>query len=80
METFFTPGEEILLPAAADDVVRILTEISPDRLREIGQRAQERVLEEHTSQKRAEQFENYVSTCSPGGLKSLASALTPAGA
>ena len=60
METFFVPGEEILLPSGTDDVVHLLRDISADELRVIGQRAQERVLAEHTSDRRAEQFETSV--------------------
>jgi spore maturation protein CgeB len=57
LDAFFTPGEEILLPTHSSDVVRIITEYSEQELREIGGRAQERVLSEHTSAKRAEEFE-----------------------
>jgi spore maturation protein CgeB len=61
LETFFTPGEEILLPISGDDVARILREASREELQQIGFRAQQRVLAEHTSAKRAEEFERYVS-------------------
>jgi spore maturation protein CgeB len=60
LDTFFTPGLEILLPTNSEDVVRILTEYPAHELHEIGRRAQERVLSEHTSEKRAQQFEDYV--------------------
>jgi len=60
LESFFEPGEEILLPTNGNDVVRLLREVSPENLKQIGRRAQQRVLAEHTSQKRAEQFEAYV--------------------
>jgi spore maturation protein CgeB len=63
LETFFTPGEDILLPTSSEDVVRILTDATPEELRQIGDRAQARVLAEHTSQKRAEQFEDYIEGC-----------------
>ncbi len=59
LETFFTPGEEILLPSTSEDVVRILHS-SDDQFRKIGNRAQERVLAEHTSARRAEEFERHV--------------------
>ncbi len=61
LDSFFTPGEEILLPSSPDDVVRIVREAGECELREIGRRAQQRVLAEHTSSKRAEEFENHVS-------------------
>ncbi|MFB3814649.1 MAG: glycosyltransferase [Terriglobales bacterium] len=60
LDTFFTPGEEILLPTEASDVVRYLTSVDADELRAIGRRAQQRVLAEHTSARRAAQFEDAV--------------------
>jgi spore maturation protein CgeB len=60
LDTFFSPGEEILLPVSAQDVVRYLSDADDSELRRIGRRAQERVLAEHTSQRRAQQFEQYV--------------------
>ena len=54
MDRFFTPGKEILLPRSADDVVGYLTGMNDAELREIGRRGQERVMAEHTAQKRAE--------------------------
>lgn len=63
LSTFFVPGEEILLPATSDDVIRILRDYSPSELHRIGKRAQDRVLSQHTSEKRAQQFEGYIETC-----------------
>jgi spore maturation protein CgeB len=57
LDSFFTPGKEILLPADGNDVVRYLIELSDAELRGIGLGAQERVLREHTSEHRARQFE-----------------------
>jgi spore maturation protein CgeB len=57
LDAFFQPGEEILLPTSADDVVYYLREVEEAELRRIGVRAQERVLAEHTSSRRARQFE-----------------------
>ena len=68
LDTFFSPGEEILLPTGTDDVVRILREMTCDDLQQIGRRAQQRVLAEHTSRKRAEQFEDFVSEAARGEL------------
>jgi spore maturation protein CgeB len=54
LDQFFTPGEEILLPAGADDIVHwIQSGATP----EVGLRAQQRVLAEHSSATRAQQFE-----------------------
>lgn len=60
LETFFIPGEEILLARSSSDLTCYLSEITPDDARKLGQRAQERVLAEHSSQKRAIQFEQIV--------------------
>jgi len=60
LDTFFTPGQEILVPVGAEDVVEYLTNATHNELQRIGALAQERVLAEHTSQRRAEQFEEYV--------------------
>jgi spore maturation protein CgeB len=57
LETFFTPGKEILLPTTSDDMVRYLCDISDAHLRSIGLAAQRRVLAEHTSEIRAREFE-----------------------
>lgn len=57
LDTFFTPGEEILLPVSAADVTRYIADTDDTELRRIGARAQQRVLSEHTSEARACQFE-----------------------
>ena len=60
LDTFFAPGREILLPTGGDDVVRFLS--APEQeLRAIGKAGQQRVLAEHTSDKRAQQFEQFIS-------------------
>jgi spore maturation protein CgeB len=62
LEEFLTPGAEILLPTEEHDVVRILRDM-PDADRErMGRRARERILAEHTSEHRAQQFEAIVSS------------------
>ncbi len=57
LDTFFRPQQEILLPTCAEDVARYVTDLSDQELRTIGARAQERVLAEHTSARRALEFE-----------------------
>ncbi len=64
LQDFLTPGEEILLPADAADVARILKNTSDTDRKKIGQRARERILAEHTASHRAAQFEQIVSDCS----------------
>ena len=60
LEEFLTPGEEILLPKNADEVVEILRGVSDAERTRIGGRARERVLAEHTSEHRALEFEAIV--------------------
>lgn len=60
LETFFVPGNEILLPLDRNDVVHYLTSMTDVEVRRIGEGAQERVLFEHTSRRRAEEFEQEV--------------------
>lgn len=60
LEIFFSPGKEILLPAAPGDVVRYLADVSDSQLKDIGRAAQQRVLSEHTSDIRALEFERAV--------------------
>jgi spore maturation protein CgeB len=57
LDTFFRPQQEILLPTCTEDVARYISELSDEELRTIGARAQERVLAEHTSERRASEFE-----------------------
>jgi spore maturation protein CgeB len=61
LDSLFVPGKEILVPAGADDVVGYLAVADEGELRRIGRSAQERVLAEHTAQRRAQQFEYYLS-------------------
>lgn len=59
IETFFHPGEEILLASGTEDVIRLLCEM-PERARAaVGRRARQRVLAEHTAAHRAESLERY---------------------
>ena len=57
LDTFFKPGREILLPVSGDDVVRYVSGYEEAELLRIGERAQRRVLEAHTSEHRALEFE-----------------------
>jgi spore maturation protein CgeB len=60
LDTFFTPGREILLPATSADIVRYLCDLSDSALKGIGRGARDRVLAEHTSDIRALEFERAV--------------------
>jgi spore maturation protein CgeB len=57
LDAFFVPGEEIVIADDARDVLRALREV--DRAA-MGARARERVLAEHTAQRRVEQLEALV--------------------
>jgi len=59
LDTFFTPGREILLALDASDVERYLS-LDNEQLRGIGTAGQQRVLAEHTSEARALDFEHAV--------------------
>jgi len=67
LDTFFTPDEEILLAWSSSDVIRYLSDITLDEARKLGLRAQERVLAEHSSKRRAVQFEEMIGTKQPLG-------------
>jgi spore maturation protein CgeB len=60
MDEFLTPGEEILLPEDEYEVSAILTGMSDYERTRIGQRARARILDEHTSDRRAVEFERVV--------------------
>ena len=60
LETFLSPDREIILVESSGDVVRQLRDRDPKELESIGAEAQARVLSEHTSERRARQFEKYV--------------------
>jgi len=64
LDHFLTPGEEILLPKDAAEVVSILRDMSDDERITLGLRARERIFAEHTSAHRAEEFEAIISNCS----------------
>jgi spore maturation protein CgeB len=64
LDTFFKPEKEILLADFSSDMVRYLEEVDDHELSCIGKRAQERVLREHSAERRAIQFEEYISTYS----------------
>lgn len=69
MEEFLTPGEEVLVVESSEEMRRVLREIpETDRVR-MGARARERILAEHSADRRAQQFETIVS-----GLKVAAKA------
>lgn len=60
LDSFFVPGQQILLPQSTEDVIYYLNSLDTHELRRIGDAAQQRVLQEHTSAHRASEFENAI--------------------
>ena len=60
LDSFFAPGHEILLPVDFRDVLHYLNDLSEEEVESIGRAAQARVLQQHTSERRAQEFENEV--------------------
>lgn len=61
IETFFSPGQEILIASSAEDVVRLLRTLSAADAKNIGARMRERALREHTYTLRAAEVDNILS-------------------
>ena len=57
VEEFLAPGEEVLVARDGAEVAELLEGLDPERAEEIGEAALERVLAEHTYDRRAEQVE-----------------------
>jgi spore maturation protein CgeB len=57
IEEFLVPGDEVLVARDGGEVAELLEGLDPDRAREIGAAARQRVLAEHTYDRRAEQVE-----------------------
>ena len=64
IETFLTPGREVLVARDADDVVRHLEALDLKRARQIGEAARQRVLAEHTYKHRAQQLQTLLGATS----------------
>ncbi len=64
LDTFFRPGSEILLPTSTSDVCDLLDSMSERAARQMGDAAQARVLQSHTSACRAIEFENALNSVS----------------
>jgi spore maturation protein CgeB len=58
IERWFEPGRELLVVATADEAVEAYRELldDPAEAEELGRRARERALDEHTYARRAEQL------------------------
>lgn len=64
LDQFLTPQRELLLVRDSCDVTDILCSVTDVERERIGKAARERILECHTSQHRAMQFEEIVARCS----------------
>ena len=60
LETFLSPGLEILLARTPREMLEILREMPEKERTALGNRARQRVLEAHTSAHRARELERYV--------------------
>jgi len=57
IEEFLAPGEEVLVARDGAEVAELVEALDPERARQIGEAALERVLAEHTYDRRAQQVE-----------------------
>lgn len=64
LESFFTPGEELLAAASTEDALAAL-ELGDGELAAIARRGRERVLAQHSSAHRAAEFEALVMSVAP---------------
>ena len=55
VETFFTPGSEILIASSAEEIVALLRNTGAEKAAQIGTRMRERALRDHTYGLRAQQ-------------------------
>jgi spore maturation protein CgeB len=65
LEDFFEPSEEIMITHSTEEAVGAL-ELSEERLRGVARAARERVLEQHTSERRAVELEQAVESARSG--------------
>jgi spore maturation protein CgeB len=65
LETFFAPGEEVLVAHDGDEVAQHVRALDATRARAIGQAAFKRVLAEHTYAHRAAQLDAVLEGCEP---------------
>jgi spore maturation protein CgeB len=65
LETFFAPGEEILVAHSGDEVAEHVRALDAPRARAIGQAAYRHVLAEHTYAHRAAQLDAVLEGCEP---------------
>jgi spore maturation protein CgeB len=60
LSDMFEPDKEILLARSADEVTRYLDDVGDEQSRSIAEAARERIHAEHSSARRAQEFEEYL--------------------
>lgn len=63
IETFFVPGDEILVAHTTDDVIDYLRQVDEKERRRLADGARRRILASHTSDTRAAELEEYIREC-----------------
>jgi spore maturation protein CgeB len=66
IELFLEPGKEVLVAGDGDELADIVANLTPQRARELGWKAQARVLAEHTYAHRAQQLDALLRDRRPG--------------
>jgi spore maturation protein CgeB len=69
LDEFLTPGTEILLPHDEYEVASVLRGMPQDESERIGRAARERILEQHTADHRAKEFESIVAILPRTGFR-----------
>lgn len=59
LETLLKPDEEIFLADSGADVLRLIRDLSDSERRDVGERARQRILSEHTAAHRARELDAY---------------------
>jgi spore maturation protein CgeB len=59
LESFFRIGEELVVARSAEETLTCLRRTSEKERRQIGERARQRVLRQHSAARRAEELEQY---------------------
>lgn len=67
IELFLEPGREILVATSGAEVAELLASLTPQRARELGWKAQRRVLAEHTYAHRAQQVDQLLGGSASSG-------------
>ncbi|EPX61420.1 hypothetical protein D187_001203 [Cystobacter fuscus DSM 2262] len=66
LDTFFRPGEEILISRSGEETRRYLQEVPEAERQEMGRKARARVLAAHTAAHRAETLDDYTRSVNSG--------------